>query len=321
MSYEPGLVGVNNTQDSKLSNILIDNIIQFYDWGLLDKGGYNNIYIPSSGMYGGSKHLLKPANDPNYAPYQSWQGFKNNWVWETGVSRTTQPVQISGIYRGNTFLPFSYNSSSGYYVGSGYRIDYPNGRVIFNTPIPATSVVSLNYSYKWATVQKSEGITFFRQIEQAGNRLDQFPSSSGDWIQLGQNRVSLPAIFVENPKKRSYYPYQLGGGQWANTDILMYVISDRLEICTDILDMISYQNDRIIHMFNTNTVSKSGDIPINYAGDLKNKSNNYTKLLENHYYNNCRIYNTVINDPVEISYSTYVGTVRFSTEIQLAGVT
>jgi hypothetical protein len=85
--------------------------------------------------------------------------------------------------------------------------------------------------------------------------------------------------------------------------------------------MISYQNDRIIHMFNTNTVSRSGDLPINYAGDLKNKSNSYTKLLENHYYNNCRIYNTVINDPVEISYSTYVGTVRFSTEIQLAGVT
>ena len=321
MSYEPGLVGVNNTQDSKLSNILIDNIIQFYDWGLLDKGGYNNIYIPTSGMYGGSKHLLKPANDPNYAPNQVWQGFKNNWVWETGVARTTQPVQISGIYRGSTFLPFTYNSSSGYYVGSGYRIDYPNGRVIFNTPIPATSVVSLNYSYKWATVQKSEGITFFRQIEQAGSRLDQFPSSSGDWIQLGQNRVSLPAIFVENPKKRSYTPYQLGGGQWANTDILMYIISDRLEICTDILDMISYQNDRVIHMFNTNTVSRSGDFPINYTGDLKNKSNSYTKLLENHYYNNCRIYNTVINDPVEISYSTYVGTVRFSTEIQLAGVT
>jgi hypothetical protein len=321
MSYEPGLVGVNNTQDSKLSNILIDNIIQFYDWGFLDKGGYNNVYIPTSGMYGGSKHLLKPANDPNYAPNQSWQGFKNNWVWETGVSRTTQPVQISGIYRGNTFLPFSYNSSSGYYVGSGYRIDYPNGRVIFNTPIPATSVVSLNYSYKWATVQKSEGIPFFRQIEQSNFRIDQFPSSSGDWIQLGQNRVSLPAIFIENPKKRSYAPYQLGGGQWANTDILMYVISDKLEICTDILDMISYQNDRIIHMFNTNTVSRSGDLPINYAGDLKNKSNSYTKLLQNHYYNNCRIYNTVINDPVEISYSTYVGTVRFSTEIQLAGVT
>jgi hypothetical protein len=321
MSYDPGLVGVQNTQDSKLSNILIDNIIQFYDWGLLDKGGYNNIYIPTSGMYGGTKHLLKPANDPNYAPYQSWQGFRNNWVWETGVSRTTQPVQISGIYRGSTFLPFSYNSSSGYYVGSGYRIDYPNGRVIFNAPIPATSIVSLNYSYKWASVQKSEGVPFFRQIEQSNSRLDQFPSSSGDWIQLGQNRISLPAIFIENPKKRSYAPYQLGGGQWANTDILMYVISDRLEICTDILDMISYQNDRIIHMFNTNTVSKSGDIPINYTGDLKNKSNSYTKLLDTHYYNNCRIYNTVINDPVEISYSTYVGTVRFSTEIELGGIT
>ena len=319
MSYNPGLVSINNTQDSNLSNILLDNFIAFYDWGFVDKGGFNNISIPSSGMYGGSKHLLKPVDDPNYSAGQVWQAYRQNWIWETGVSKTTQPIQISGIYRNNTFLPFAYNSNSGYYVGSGYRVDYPNGRVIFNTPVPATSTVSLNYSYKWLSVQRAEGVPFFRQI-QTPNRVDQnFLTGSGDWVQLGQNRVQLPALFFEI-KRRSYQPYQLGGGQWANTDIIAYVISDKESTCTDILDTISYQNDRVIKLFDTNSVSKSGDLPINYRGDLVDKSNRYPSLLENHFTNTCFINQTVINNPAQLSYSLYIGTANFSTKVIMTGL-
>ena len=319
MSYTPGLVSVNNTQDSNLSNILLDNFVAFYDWGFIDKGGFNSISIPTSGMYGGSKHLLKPVDDPNYLSNQVWQSYRQNWIWETGVSKTTQPIQISGIYKNNTFLPFTYNPTSGYYVGSGYRIDYPNGRIIFNTPIPATSIVSLNYSYKWLSVQKSEGIPFFRQI-QTPNRIDQnFLTGSGDWVQLGQNRVQLPALFFEI-KRRTYEPYQLGGGQWANTDIIAYVISDKEATCTDILDTISYQNDRVIKLFDTNSVSKSGDLSVNYRGDLIDKSNRYPDLLDNHFANTCFIHNTTINNPTQLSYSLYIGTANFSTKVIMTGM-
>lgn len=319
MSYNPGLVSINNTQDSNLSNILLDNFIAFYDWGFVDKGGFNNVSIPTSGMYGGSKHLLKPVDDPNYSTNQVWQSYRQNWIWETGVSKTTQPIQISGIYKNNTLLPFAYNPTSGYYVGSGYRIDYPNGRVIFNNPIPATSTVSLNYSYKWLSVQRAEGVPFFRQI-QTPNRIDQnFLTGSGDWVQLGQNRVQLPALFFEI-KRRSYEPYQLGGGQWANTDIIAYVISDKEATCTDILDTMSYQNNRVIKLFDTNKVSKSGDLPINYRGDLVDKSNRYPDLLENHFVNTCFIYDTVINNPTQLSYSLYIGTANFSTKVIMTGL-
>jgi hypothetical protein len=320
MSYNPGLVGISNSQDSTLSNILSDNFVQFYDWGFLDKGGYVNINSPASGMYGGSKHLLKAVDDPNYAPYQSWQAYRQNWVWETGVNRTTQPTSISGIYRNNTFLPFSYNPTSGCYVGSGYRIDYPNGRVIFNSPIPATSVVSLNYSYKWLSVQKAEGVPFFRQLQQAG-RVDQnFFTASGDWVQLGQTRVQIPALFIETPKRTTLEPFQLGGGQLVNTDIVAYVLADKLSTCTNILDTIAYQNDRDIKLFDPNGVYRSGDAPINYKGDLIDKSNSYPSLLDNYFFANCRIYDTTINDPTMLSYSLYVGTVRFSTKVEMSSL-
>lgn len=322
MTYNPGLVGVDNTQDAQLRNILLDNMIAFYNWGFLDKGGFYNINIPSSGMYGGDKHKLRPTSDPNYSANQVWQSHRENWVWETGISKTTQPIPISGIYVNNVFKPYVFNTNLNRYVGSGYKIDYPNGRVIFDTPIPATSTVSLNYSYKWIKVDQAEGIPFFRQIQFGSFELDNnFVTSSGDWVQIGQTRLQLPVVLIEAVPKRTYEPYQLGGGQWANSDFVFYVMADRDAIVSDILDTITFQNDRIIKMFNTNTVSKSGAYPIDIGGNLLNKKYTYPYLLENYPSANCRIHNSTISDITEISYSFYVGTARVSTQVNLTSVT
>jgi hypothetical protein len=322
MSYNPGLVGIRSTQEFALRNVLLDNMISFYDWGFLDKGGFNNISIPSSGMYGGDKHILRPVNDPNYSPNQAWQSYRKNWAWESGVSTATQPIQISGIYVNNSFRPLTYNSGVAHYAGSGYRIDYSNGRVIFDTAIPATSTVSLNYAHKWISVDRAEGVPFFRQIQQNSFRIDSnFLTSSGDWIQVGQTRIQLPAVLVEAVPKRTMKPYQLGGGQWAYSDFVFYVLGDRDAIVSDILDAISYQNDRVIQLFDSNTISKSGAYPIDIVGNLVDKKYTYPYLLNNYPYQTCRIYNTAINDITQISYSFYIGTARCSTEVRLAGVT
>lgn len=322
MSYNYGLIGVNNIQDSTLSNVLTDNLIKFYDWGFLDKGGYVNIQSPSSGMYGGNKHLLKPVTDSAYTANTVWQTYRQNLVWETGISRSTQPISISGIYKGSQFLPFSYNATSGYYVGSGYRLDYPNGRVIFNSPVPATSVVSMNYSHKWVKVDRAEGVPFFRQIQQRSFRLDEsFFTGSGDWVQIGQTRVQLPAVFVETPVKTEYSPYQLGGGQWAKNDVIVHILTENHSTCVDLLNVVSYQNDRNINLFDLNGVYSSGDFAINYRGDLVDKDKNYPNLIDNHPYGTCRIYDTVINNPTQLTYSLYLGTARFTTEIPLVGLT
>lgn len=321
MTYNPGLIGIENAQDATLSNLLIDNFINFYDWGFLDKGGYVNIQSPASGMYGGSKHLLKPVDDPGYSSNQVWQTYRKNLVWETGLNRTTQPNSISGIYKGNQFLPFAYNPTSGYYVGSGYRIDFPNGRVIFNSAIPATSVVSMNYSHKWLSVDRAEGVPFFRQIQQRSFRLDEnFFTGSGDWVQIGRTRVQLPALFIELPTQIKYEPYQLGGGQLANTDILAYVLAENSASCIDILNIISYQNDRDIRLYDINSVYKSGDFAINYRGDLVNNSKNYPTMINDHFYGNCRINDTIVNNPTQVTYSLYLGSARFSTKVEMSSL-
>ena len=91
------LRGFANSQDATLSNILLENFITFYDWGLVDKGDFYNIDIPESGLYGGNKHKLRPVQDPNYNDGQVWEGYRGNWVWETGVANVEQPIRISGV--------------------------------------------------------------------------------------------------------------------------------------------------------------------------------------------------------------------------------
>ncbi len=68
------LANLTNTQDSTLSNILLDNFILFYDWGFLDRGSFYDVNIPQSGIYGGDRHKLRLVDDPNYSEGQVWEG-------------------------------------------------------------------------------------------------------------------------------------------------------------------------------------------------------------------------------------------------------
>jgi hypothetical protein len=318
MSYEYGLLGVANVQSSTLSNVLTDNFIKFYDWAFVEKGGYINIARPSSGMYGGNKHELKPVNDPAYADGRVWETYRQNWVYQTGVDRPTPPCQISGVYVDNSFLPYTYNPDSGKYIGAGYRMDFENGKIIFDSPQSKSSVVSMDYSVKWLKVDRAEGVPFFRNVQQRSFRLeDGFFSSSGNWVQMGETRVQLPALFIEAPVQISYRPYQLGGGQWAQTDIVAHVLAENSSTCVDIIDIISYQNDRDLFLFDPNRVYNSGDFALNYRGDLIDPGKDYKYLVDQYNYGQCRIYDTTAGNPTQLNYSLYLGTARFSVEIPL----
>jgi hypothetical protein len=202
------LANLRNAQDSTLSNTLLDNFVAMYDWGLLDRGQFYNINIPESGIYGGDRHKLRTAQDPNYTDGQVWEGYRQNWVWESGISATDeQPITISGVFVDDTF----YATGN---VTKPFYIDHPNGRVVFDTALTTTSAVQLEYSHKWVQVIPAQGVPWFRQIQQGSFRNEEGfqVSNSGNWVQLGQTRVQLPAIAVEVVPAKSLQPYQLGGG-------------------------------------------------------------------------------------------------------------
>ena len=321
------LKSVENTQDATLSNLLLENFIMFFDWGFTDLGGFYSVEIPEVGLYGGNKHELRPVQDPNYNDGQVWEGFRSNWVWETGVQNAEQPIQISGVFIGDTFYETGVANTS-----KPYHVNFPDGRIIFDSAISTSSTVKLEYSHKWINVIPAEGVPWFREIQQGSMRLDnptfgQF--GSGDWAQLGQTRVQLPTVAVETIPNKSFYGYQLGGGQFVNSDMLFYVVAETHWECNNIIDQIAFQNDRAIWMFDTNKIAISGVYPLNYRGELNANalpSGLYPQLVDespnpdddsyNFRYRRCYIGNASANPVTEIAPNLYIGTVRFSTEVK-----
>ena len=309
------LANLNNAQDATLSNILLDNFVALYDWGLLDRGQFYNINIPQSGIYGGDRHKLRLADDPNYNDGQVWEAYRQNWVWESGISATTeQPIRISGVFVDNTFYATG-NVTKPFYV------DYPNGRVVFDTALPRTNTVHLEYSHKWVQVVPAQGVPWFRQIQQGSfrNEEDFQVSGSGGWVQLGQTRIQLPAIAIEVVPAKSLEGYQLGGGQWVNSDLVFYVMSENHWECTNLMDSILYQNDRTVHLFNTTAVAISGVFPFNYRNELNENaipSGLYPNMIDNFLYRKCWISESRGNEISQLTPELYIGTTRCTTQVK-----
>ena len=89
------LKGFTKLGDSTLVNDIKENVISFFDWGLLKKDNYINVSIPSSGIYGGNEHQLRLVDDPRYTAGQVWEGFRSNWVWESGITGTDGAPLVS----------------------------------------------------------------------------------------------------------------------------------------------------------------------------------------------------------------------------------
>jgi len=309
------LANITNAQDATLSNILLDNFVALYDWGFLDRGQFYNIDIPESGIYGGDRHKLRLADDPNYTAGQVWEGYRQNWVWESGISATTeQPIRISGVFVDDTF----YATGN---VTKPFYIDYPNGRVVFDTAITSTSTVQLEYSHKWVQVVPAQGVPWFREIQQGSFRNEEGfqVSGSGGWVQLGQTRIQLPAIAIEAVPARSLQGYQLGGGQWVNSDLVFYVISENHWECTNLMDSILYQNDRTVHLFNPTSVAISGVLPFNYRNELNENaipSGLYPNMIDDFFYRRCWISESRGNEISQLSPELYIGTTRCTTQVK-----
>ena len=309
------LANLTNAQDATLSNVLLDNLVNFYDWGFLDRGSFFNIKIPQSGIYGGDRHKLRLVDDPNYSDGQVWEGYRQNWVWESGISATaTQPTRISGVFVDNTF----YATGN---VTKPFYIDYPNGRVVFDSAQTTTSTVQLEYSHKWVEVVAAEGIPWFRQIQQNSFRTDEGfqVSNSGGWAQLGQTRVQLPAIAIEVVPPKSMEGYQLGGGQWVNNEVVFYVMTENHWECANLMDSILYQNERPIHLFNPTEVALSGAFPFNYRNELTEHalpSGLYPNLIDNFLYRRCWISDSKGTEISQLSPELYIGTTNCSTQVK-----
>jgi hypothetical protein len=314
------LKGFTNVFQYTLNNDILDGLVEFFDWGLMEKGNYFNVDLGELAPNGEDYSRLRPVDEPRFQEGQAWEGFRSNWVWQTGVTGPTSPLTkdnngypgISGVYVDNVFHQ---HGTAGSYA---YHVDYKNGRVIFENAIPTGSKVQAEYSYKWIDVTYACNLPWIRQLQQNSNQPDvNFIDGKDSDVQIPpEAKVQLPAIAIEIVPSRKFKGYQLGGGQWVYTDVLFHCIAEDELTRNALVDMVSLQNDKTIHLFDTNKIHQDGGYPLDYNGSPVLNAKEYPQIVlsQDYYGGNLRLTNTQVQNMISINSNIYGGIVRMTTE-------
>ena len=278
------LKGFDELRDATLNNEIQDSLVEFFDWGLLEKGNYYNVSIPTSGAYGGDKHRLRLVDEPSYTYGQVWEGFRENWVWQSGISHSPAPlVNDNASYPGvsGVFVDGDFRPSSG--VGPhAHYIDHFLGRVVFDSAIATGSTVEAEYSYKWINVCYANNVPWLREIQYNSRRIDNpefLAEKKGDWDQLAQTRFQLPAVAVEIVPRRTFRGYQIGGGQWVYTDVLFHIVAEDEYTRNKLIDVITFQNDKTIYTIDINRLDRENKYPLDHRGSPNSGALRYPDVV------------------------------------------
>lgn len=317
MSFQP-LKGFTTVFDATLNNEIQDGLIEYFDWGLLEKGNYFNVTRGELGPSGQDMSRLRLSQDERYASGRVWEAFRKNWVWQSGVSYSPAPKVgtnntkpgISGVYINDTFYPSTTTGAYAHYV------DYYNGRIIFNSPLPTGTKVQAEYSYKWINVVYPQSVPWLAEIQI--NTLE--PNSAflqkekGSYNLPPEARLQLPAIAIEIVPTRTFKGFQLGGGQWVYTDVIFHCLAEDEHTRNKLVDIVSLQNDKNIPIFDTNRINSSGEFPLDYRGVPVSGALRYPDLIAKYNGGFLRLTDTTVSNMVSVSSNIFGGIVRTKTE-------
>lgn len=307
------LKGVDNIGEFGPSENIAENVIRFFDWGFVNAGGFNNVQIPSSSLWGGRKDSLTLNRDVTLDG-QAWEAGRKNWVWETGVDGDEQPVEISGVFVNNTFYPKDTTGAYSHYY------NYENGQVVFDTAIATNSTVRLEYAYKTITVIDAYTIPFFQRLQQTGFTFIRDMVGSGDFLLAGENKLQLPVVAVEIAPMQDQIGYSLGtGARKATHTILCHVITNNPNMNRRIGDIIADQSDKTIFMYDLNTLVESGVYPLDSRGMVVDDVMSYPELVTSFPWNRLRFMDASNNQKIQqINQGTYLSTTRLTTQVILS---
>jgi hypothetical protein len=304
---------VDNINEKKSISLLEDNIKSFLDYSFLKIGGFTNVNIPTSGIYGNDFSKLNIAYDPVRPSGSVWEAFRKDWVYETGVSHNQKfPIPISGVYLNNTFIPGPTGSPS-----HPYFIDYINGNVVFNTAKPANSTIKLNYSYRNIQVYKANESSWWKDLQRYHYDASTMNKTTGQ-ITIGNHKVQLPCIIVETTARTSQEPYQLGTTEnIINQDLLLHIYTENIVQRNTIMDILILQKDNQNVLYNINKLIKDQKWPIKPNGSYNTNSLNYDQIVNDSDYVSKVYYiqNAIINELGSISSLLHYGIVRWSIKI------
>lgn len=232
------------------------NLKLFIDYAFLRESAYSNVTSGSLFYDGTPMSLLVPdiQSDTNFGlPAGSvWQSPFRQWVYESGVVRdgtiinNSPPIVASGVYIQGAFRPTNDPVFP-------HSIDYINGRIIFDDPIPLTSSIHSDFSYR--EVRFGFESEFNNQFNNGflESKFTTNPLTSSQIVYPSGSSQPFPAIFMEHDM-RDHEAYELGNRS--------LVIKDTINL--DIFALNDFQRDNIVDILSSQARKTIPIIDFNY---------------------------------------------------------
>ena len=272
--------GVDSLYQNMYLGVVEENLKSFLDYGFLNIGGFVNVNIPTSGLYNTVFHKLKPTVDPGYPSNTVWQTPKKEWIWESGITyNNISPNNITGIIINGSGYPTPTGNST-----YGYSLDYANGRVHFNKPLPVNANVELAYSYRWCQVTKSSNNQNWKILQtlayQPDAQINQ--ASSGVYAIEANHRIQMPSIVIEPIARNVTNPYELGSlVSSRQQDILCHIFTENINDRNTIMDILRMQREKPVVLYDIKKIVSSGLYGLNANGSKNPNGLNYGQILQN----------------------------------------
>lgn len=303
---------VGSITEKNVISILEDNLKSFLDWSFLNIGGFINVDIPTKDIDGNNNfHVLNKASDTTVTGNKLWESVRKDWVYESGISyQNSSPVQFSGCYLNNTFLPAP--TGSGNYT---YNVNYSLGQILFDNAVSSTSKVLASYSYRYIQTYKSSDCYWWKEVQRESYNSANY-KSKGDFSITAIHRVQLPAVIIELSPRVSLEPFQLGTTtNIYNQEIFLHIFAPNPTQRTTIMDILLAQKDKSLYLYDSNLVSKNNKYPLNYKGNINDSGLQYPLLYENFPHSWCTINNSNVGEINTLSSSLYNAIIRWTIQI------
>lgn len=313
---------VTHWSEDLFLNELALNMKVWLDWALLRIGAWYDVDAATSGAYGQSFAQLQPVIDRAYptgaGTTKVWQSIRKDWIWESGVDYsdpdnvTHNPYAVSGI----TVDGSGVNSSD-------YLVNYPLGRIIFDTPQDTGSTIVANYSFREVQVYRADDAPWWREIQHRTFRPDDIQWSTnkagrGEFAVGAHHRVQLPAVVIEPVARGRSRGYEIGSSSLSLfRDVQYHVLAEDYYTRNKIVDLLQIQDDNVIWFFSSLDVTKSGDWPLDYQGEkIQNKTYpQYVADIIGHQWKKCYFHDAIISEVESPHHNLHEGTVRITHEI------
>jgi len=304
--------GLNSISEDLLLNIAEANFKSFFDWSFLNLGAWLDAEIGEYTINSQSvqQSQLLPVVDESYTNGQVWQGIRKDWVYETACHPTETPIVITGLTVDG--VPMTYPNG-------GFTINYPEGKVVFDNPIPIESVVLMRYSYRLVQVYRASDAPWFSEL-QYGSFNNSDPDiqrmEDGNWSIAGNHRIQLPAIIIDPIARSNSIPYEIGSRDLIiSQDIGFYVLAESKNDRNKLLDILRLQQGLTLGFYDTNLVAKNQAFPLSANLDINPFGLMYPGLVETYKYRKCYLKNINLYEIESINPNFHQGLARATIEI------